>query len=162
MIPQVSSSQITTLGQIFHNETNIAQHSSYFTEHTNFFRKVEIISTISKCQPRQTFGAYLCSVGTQHGNLHQLSVTTSRATDIILQAHTRTGVSHSKHWKNSAEVLQKKTLLTTEWKERVWRECKVKGRTSGNRWSIKAVFWPTPSLKKVILGWLGTSSIGGP
>ena len=52
-------------------------------------------------------GADLYSVGTQHGNLHQLSVTTSRVTYFILQAHTGTGVSHSQYRANSGEVLEK-------------------------------------------------------
>ena len=33
------------------------------------------------------FEAYLYSVGTQHGNLYQLSVTTSRVSDFIVRAH---------------------------------------------------------------------------
>ena len=37
----------------------------------------------------------LFSAGTQHENLNQLSVTTSRMTCFILQVHTGTGVSHS-------------------------------------------------------------------
>ena len=47
------------------------------------------------------FVAYLYSMGTQHRNLHQLSVTMSRVTYFILQAHTGAGVSHSQHSKNS-------------------------------------------------------------
>ena len=41
------------------------------------------------------FGAYSYFAGTQHGNLHQLSVTMSRVTYFILRAKTRTNVSHS-------------------------------------------------------------------
>ena len=41
------------------------------------------------------FGAYLHSVGIQHGNLYQLSVMASRVTYLIVEAHTRTGVSCS-------------------------------------------------------------------
>ena len=41
------------------------------------------------------FGTRLYSVGTQHRNLHQLSVTTSMVTDFILWADTETCVSHS-------------------------------------------------------------------
>ena len=50
-------------------------------------------------------GAYLYSAGTKHGNLHRLSVTTSRVTYFILRAHTGTGVSHIQL--NSGEVLKK-------------------------------------------------------
>ena len=57
------------------------------------------------------FGAYLHSTGTQHGNLHQLSVTMSRVTYFILRAHTGTCVSHSQHRKNSGEVLKKCRLM---------------------------------------------------
>ena len=51
--------------------------------------------------------AYLQSTGTQHRNLHQLSVMMSRVTYFILRAHTGTGVSHSQHSKNTGEVLEK-------------------------------------------------------
>ena len=40
---------------------------------------------------------YLYSAGTQHGNLHQLSVTTSRVTYCILRTHTGTGIHHHHH-----------------------------------------------------------------
>ena len=50
---------------------------------------------------------YSHSADTQHGNLHRLSVTMSRVTYFILQAYTGTGVSHSRHRKNSGEVLEK-------------------------------------------------------
>ena len=53
------------------------------------------------------FGAYLNSAGTQHGNLHQLSVTMSRMTYFILRAHTGTGASHRQHRKHSEEVSEK-------------------------------------------------------
>ena len=46
--------------------------------------------------------------GTQHGNLHQLSVTMSRVTCFILPAHTGSGVSHSRHRKKIGTVLGKK------------------------------------------------------
>ena len=56
------------------------------------------------------FGSNLYSARTQHGNLHQLSVTMSRMTYIILRAHWGTCVSHidtGKHqerlWKNAVE-----------------------------------------------------------
>ena len=39
------------------------------------------------------FAAYLYSAGTQHGDLHHLSVKMSRVVYFILQAHTGTGVS---------------------------------------------------------------------
>ena len=54
-----------------------------------------------------SFGTYLYSAGTQHGNLHHLSVMKSRVTYFILRAHPGTGVSHSQHWKNLEEVLEK-------------------------------------------------------
>ena len=53
------------------------------------------------------FWCHLYSAGTQHVNLHQLSVTMSRVTYFILHAHTGTLVSHSQHRKNSGEVLGK-------------------------------------------------------
>ena len=40
-------------------------------------------------------GAYVYSTGTQHGNLHQLSVTMSRVTYFILRANIGTSVSRS-------------------------------------------------------------------
>ena len=46
-------------------------------------------------------------MGTQHEDLPKLSVTMSRVTYFILQAHTGTSVSHSKHRKNLEEVLEK-------------------------------------------------------
>ena len=49
-------------------------------------------------------GACLYSTGTKQGNLHQLSVTTSRVTYFILRAQTGTGVSHRQQRKNSGEV----------------------------------------------------------
>ena len=53
------------------------------------------------------FGAYLHSAGTQHGNLHQLSVTLSRVTYFILRSNTGTYVGHSHHRKYSGKVLEK-------------------------------------------------------
>ena len=41
------------------------------------------------------FGACLYSAGTQHRNLHHMSVTMYRVTYLIRRAYTRTGVSHS-------------------------------------------------------------------
>ena len=41
------------------------------------------------------FGAHLYSMGTQHGNLHQLSIMMSTVIYFILQANTVTCVSHS-------------------------------------------------------------------
>ena len=43
------------------------------------------------------FEAYLSSAETQHWNLNQLCVTTSRVAYFILRTHTGTGVSHSQH-----------------------------------------------------------------
>ena len=51
----------------------------------------QIISAISEHKLQEnsnTFGAYLCAAGVQHGNMHQLSVTMSRMARIILQAQT--------------------------------------------------------------------------
>ena len=47
------------------------------------------------------------SAGTQHGNLHQLSVTMSRVTCFILQACAGTSASHSQHRINLGEVSEK-------------------------------------------------------
>ena len=52
-------------------------------------------------------GACLYSAGTQHGNLHKLSITTSRVTYFILQAHTGTGVSQSQHREKIGRGLEK-------------------------------------------------------
>ena len=60
------------------------------------------------------FGAYLYSMSTQDGNLHQLSVTISRVTCLILQAHTGTGVIYSQQKKNSGELLEK---MQVNWQE---------------------------------------------
>ena len=60
------------------------------------------------------FGAYLYAVGTQHGNMLQLSVTTSRVTYFILRVHTGTGVSHSQHRKSLEEVWKKMQVNGTE------------------------------------------------
>ena len=49
------------------------------------------------------FGAILYSAGTEHGHLHQLSVTTRRVTYFILQAHRGTYVSHSCSGKNEGK-----------------------------------------------------------
>ena len=46
-------------------------------------------------------------MGTQHGNLQQLSVSMSRVTYFILRTHTGIDVSHSQHRKDSGEVLEK-------------------------------------------------------
>ena len=48
----------------------------------------------------------LYSAGTQHGSLHQLSVTMIRVTYFVLRAHTGTGVSHSQHRRNWGEVFE--------------------------------------------------------
>ena len=44
-------------------------------------------------------GAYLYFAGSEHGNLHQVSVTMSRMSYFILRANTGTGVSHSQQEK---------------------------------------------------------------
>ena len=59
------------------------------------------------------FKAYLYSTDSQHGNLHQSSLTTSRVTYFILQADTGTCVSHSQYRENSEEVLPEKNEV--EW-----------------------------------------------
>ena len=46
-------------------------------------------------------------MGTQNGNLHKLSVTTSRMSYFILQADTGTCFSHSYHMESFGEVLKK-------------------------------------------------------
>ena len=51
---------------------------------------------------------YLCSVGTQHGNLHPT------VTYFILLAYTGTAVSHSLHRKNSGEVWGKMLVNGSE------------------------------------------------
>ena len=43
------------------------------------------------------FGNYLHSVGTEHGDLHQMSVTMSRVTYSTLRAIAETAISHSSH-----------------------------------------------------------------
>ena len=54
-------------------------------ESQNYTNKFE---TPTQKHNNKCFGAYLYSAGTPHGNLHHLSVTTSRVTYFILQAHT--------------------------------------------------------------------------
>ena len=51
-----------------------------------------------------SFEAYLASAGTQHENLHQLFVTTSRVSYFIVWVHVETAFSHTK---NSGEVWKK-------------------------------------------------------
>ena len=81
-----------------------------------------MISTISEFKPRKTitcFGAYLYFAETQHGNLHQLSVTMSRVTYLILRAYTATGVSHSQHRKKHTKTLGRFWKNAGEWTGRV-------------------------------------------
>ena len=61
------------------------------------------------------FGAYLYSAGTQHKNLHHLSVAISRVTCFILRANTGTGVSNSQHRKNSEAVSEKMQVNEHDW-----------------------------------------------
>ena len=90
--PQLSVKYIT-------KETYAVQHTSYFTEDTNLSRKVKIYIYNFEMTNQQNNStcvrACLYSVGTQHWNLQQLSVMTSRVTYFILRAHTGTRVSHS-------------------------------------------------------------------
>ena len=53
------------------------------------------------------FGAYSYSAVTQHGNLHQSSVTMSRVAYFILRVQTGTCTGHSQHREHSGEVLEK-------------------------------------------------------
>ena len=61
----------------------------------------QIISTISEHKPRKSIKHVFetiykfYSAGSQHGQLHQLCVTMSSVTCLILRAYTETGVSHS-------------------------------------------------------------------
>ena len=52
-------------------------------------------------------------MGTQHGNLHQLSVAMSRVSYLILRAHTGTNVSHSQHRENSGVFMMTLFVLCT-------------------------------------------------
>ena len=47
-------SQITSLCQILHKETNTTHHTSYLVEHINLFRKDKIIATISERKHRKS------------------------------------------------------------------------------------------------------------
>ena len=102
--------QTTALCQIFHEETNTTQRASYFIHHINLSRKgkfpIHNFEMPNQKNNNTCLGAYLYSAGTQHGSLHQSSVTMHRVTDFILRANTGTGVSRSQHRKNSGEVLE--------------------------------------------------------
>ena len=50
---------------------------------------------------------YMFWAGTEHRNLHHMSVSISRVTYFLLQAHTETDVSHNQHRKSSGEVFEK-------------------------------------------------------
>ena len=89
--------------------------------HTSFFLKPhpKLYPQFRNANPENNdtcFGAYLYSAGSQHGNLHHLSVTMSRVTYFILRAHTATGVSHSQLRKNPGEIWEQNV---GEWNGRV-------------------------------------------
>ena len=98
---------VTTLLKKFHKKINTQfLPSSPPPEKPVHSINYKYICNHYNVQQQSCFGTCLHSVGTQHGNLYQSSVATSRLTYFILQADTGTRVSHSQHWKNSGEVLE--------------------------------------------------------
>ena len=75
-------------------DTTLSERNRCTLSATNI--SLTIITHFNTC-----FGDYSYSVGTQHGNRHQPSVTTSRVTYFILHGDTGTFVSHRQHKKNS-------------------------------------------------------------
>ena len=90
------------------------QDTSIFLGETKLYPQFQNASPQKKQQQQQQnnnntcFGAYLYSMGTQLGNLHQLSVTMNRVTCFIYSAaHTGTSVSQRQCRKSLWEVLEK-------------------------------------------------------
>ena len=77
-----------------HNTLRISQNTSISLRKSKLYPQFRNANTEN---PNTCFGANLHSAGTQHRNLHQLSLTKSRVTYFILRAHTVTGVSYSQH-----------------------------------------------------------------
>ena len=108
------------------------QHSLYFTEHTSLSQKVNITGTIFKCQCRNTITHVLeptyvlqaLKVGTC------INFLSWRAEWPLLFC------SYSSHMKNSG--FEKNAC---EWIRRV--EINME-EIPGSRWSMQAIFWPTP------------------
>ena len=108
LCPNVSQrNQSTTTRLMFYRTTTrltFYRPHQFFSESQNHTRTFEMPTR----KPNSTcFEAYLYSAGIQHGNLHQLSATTSRVTCFILRACTGTGVCHNHNNKNSGEGLEK-------------------------------------------------------
>ena len=78
--------------------------SIFFSNHNSERRSRKTNNNNNNKKAPTCIGAYLYSAGTQHRNLHQLSVTMNRVTCSILRAHTETGVSHSQHRTNSGVI----------------------------------------------------------
>ena len=75
------------------------QHASYFIKTHQSLSEwqncIHNFGTQTQENKNKCFGACLHSAGTQHWNLHQVSVARSRVTYFIERAHTETGVSLS-------------------------------------------------------------------
>ena len=93
----------TSIHLLVIHSTNRHTTSFFFSNHNSNY--IHNFGTQTQKNNSTCFGAHFYSVGTQHRNLHQSSVTMSRMTYSILLAHTETGVSHSKYRNNSGEVL---------------------------------------------------------
>ena len=66
----------------------------------------------------------------------------SRVAYVILRAYTGTGVSHSKHRKNSGEILEKKNA--GKWTKRV----EVRKKSLAVSVAYMSVYWPTSGFKR--------------
>ena len=108
------------------------QHSTlqFFIDYTNLSRKVKTILTISNANPETCVGTYLYSAVIQHGNLHQLSVKTSRMTYFIMWA------------------TQQPVLVTAKTGER--------GDAGDSTWRVEMNKDQIPSSKRSIQGYLLT------
>ena len=104
----------TSIHLLVIHSTNHYTTCFFFSNHNS--NDIHNFGTQTKTNSSTYLGAYLYSAGTQHGTLHQLSVTTSGAILFILRAHAGTGVGHSQYKKNLGEVLKKNA---NEWTGRV-------------------------------------------
>ena len=96
--------------------------------------------TISLLKQKACLGAYLYSAGSQHGNLHQSSVTRRRVTYFILWAHQEHALVTTNEKKKSRKRFEK------------WRWMNQDGRYLEFRKKFPAVgeahmAWPTPGFK---------------
>ena len=119
----------------------------------------QMLSKISEHKPTKTitcFGADLYSAGTQHGNLHQLSVTMSRLTFFILFCGpTQEPVLVTDNTVKTRERFGKKNA--GEWTRRVEIS---KEEIPGSRCSTRGYIRTCSRLKRENLGALGSQQMG--